>query len=177
MSTDPVNRPGPANAWARVGRVSAAVSRWIGYAALITMTVLIIADVVGRTFLGRSLLVAGELSGYALVALVFGGLAFAESEGKHIIITIVTDRLAPMLQQALLLVVMPAGAAVAAWLTWFTFLPVHQDFELGTTSLAGSGLPVWLPEALIPLGFLLLTVQLTLRTLELWAGFVAAHRG
>lgn len=134
----------------------------IGGLATIAMTALIVADVIGRHF-GRSVLVANELSGYALVALIFGGLAYTEAGGRHIAITTAVELLPLGARRVVDRVVLGFATVFTAWLAWFSLLPARQDFEMGTRSIAGSGVPLWVPEALIPLGLALLAIEMALR--------------
>lgn len=138
------------------------LSLWIGGVATIAMTALIVADVIGRHF-GRSVLVANELSGYALVALIFGGLAYTEAGGRHIAITTAIELLPAGARRVVDRVVLGLATVFTAWLAWFSLLPARQDFEMGTRSIAGSGVPLWVPEALIPLGLALLAIEMALR--------------
>ena len=138
------------------------LSLMIGGFAVIAMTGLIVADVIGRHF-GRSVLVANELSGYALVALIFGGLAYTEAGGRHIAITTAIELLPAGARRAVDRVVLGLATVFTAWLAWFSLLPARQDFEMGTRSIAGSGVPLWIPEALIPLGLALLAIEMALR--------------
>ncbi len=140
----------------------AALSLWIGGLATVAMTALIVADVIGRS-LGRSLLLANELSGYLLVALIFGGLAYAESGGRHVAITTGIELLPAGARRVVDRVVLGFATLFTAWLAWFSLLPARQDFDMGTRSIAGSGLPLWVPEALVPLGFALLAIEMALR--------------
>lgn len=147
-----------------------ALSRWSGYTAVAGMLLLIVADVFSRWFLDRSVLVAGEMSGYALVALIFLGLAYSDAKDRTIVITMFTELLPPRVRQVLSLINLVAATLFVAWLAWFTWQPVRQDMQIGTVSLAGSNMPVWIPEVLMPLGLLLLAIQLARRTLAVFAG-------
>lgn len=141
------------------------MSLMIGGLATVGMTVLIVADVIGRA-LGRSILLTNEVSGYTLVALVFGGLAFAESAGRHVVITTGIELLPVRAQRVMENVVLGLSALFTAWLAWFSLLPASQDFAMGTRSIAGSGVQMWVPGALIPLGFALLAIEMALRLVD-----------
>ena len=130
------------------------------------MLTLIVADVASRALLGTSILFAGEVAGYALVCLIFTGLAFGDADGRTIVITLATDRLPAPVRRRLLTAVTAVSTALAGWLVWFTARPALADFQMGTVSLTGTRIPQWLPEALIPLGLALFTIQLACRTFE-----------
>jgi len=130
------------------------------------MLVMIVADVAGRALLGTSILFASEVAGYALVCLIFTGLAFGDADGRTIVITLATDRLPARARRRLFTVVTAASTVLAGWLVWFTARPALADFQMGTVSLTGTRIPQWLPEALIPLGLALFSIQLACRTVE-----------
>lgn len=129
----------------------------------LALTFLISVDVIGRYFFGKPTMVAVEISGYLLVGLVFLGLIYTEHVNRNITIELLTDRLKPRLRKLLHGIVSVFSILFSAWLAWFTLAPVMMDFTLGTTSLTGTGIPIWMPSGLIPLGFALLAVKLTAR--------------
>ncbi len=128
-------------------------------AALAAMLLLTLASVGGR-LLGQPVLFAAEVSGYALVAIIFGGLAWTDVGSKHVVITLATDRLAPHWRTRLARFVHAASIVLIAWLVWFTLQPVLQDYRLQTRSLAGTGWPMWAVQTLIPFGLLLLLLRM-----------------
>ena len=149
-----------------VSRVLATISGAAGGFTIFAMTMLITVDVLGRYLFGRPTMVAVEISGYMLVAMIFLGLAYTEKRDRHITITVITDRIPVKRRRAITIVNIFAAAILAAWLTWFTLQPVIQDFELGTVSLTGTRTPIWVPGLLIPVGFGLLSIQLLTRLLK-----------
>ena len=139
--------------------IAARVSALLAMAALAAMTLLTLASVGGR-LLGQPVLFAAEVSGYALVAVIFGGLAWTDVGSKHVVITLATDRLAPHWRARLARFVRAASMVFLAWLVWFTLQPVLQDYRLQTRSLAGTGWSMWAVQLLIPVGLLLLLMRL-----------------
>ena len=132
-------------------------------AAVLAMAFLIPIDVLGRYLFGKPTLIAVEVSGYLLVGLVFLGLVYTAHVNRNITVDLLTDRLRPVVRKKLRDTVTICTALFSAWLAWFTLAPVRMDFSLGTTSLTGTAIPIWVPSAMIPLGFLLLSVKLLTR--------------
>lgn len=130
---------------------------------VLAMALLIPIDVFGRYFFGKPTLIAVEISGYLLVGLVFLGLVYTAHVDRNIKVELLTDRLRPRVRKQLHDVVTIFSILFSAWLAWFTLGPVMMDFALGTTSLTGTAIPIWMPSALIPLGFALLAVKLSAR--------------
>lgn len=129
-------------------------------AIVFVMTILITIDVLGRYFFGMPTMVAVEISGYLLVGLVYLGLVYTASVDRNIVIEIFISRLGHVRRKQLENIVLFVSVVFSAWLVWFTLGPVIMDFSLGTKSLTGTNIPIWLPSALIPVGFGLLTVNL-----------------
>jgi TRAP-type C4-dicarboxylate transport system permease small subunit len=132
-------------------------------ATILALTLLIPIDVLGRYLFGKPTLFAVEISGYLLVGLIFLGLVFTAHSDRNIKIELLTDRLRPRARKQLHDVVVIFTILFSAWLAWFTLGPVMMDFSLGTTSLTGTAIPIWMPSALIPLGFALLAMKLATR--------------
>lgn len=128
--------------------------------SILIMTTLITVDVLGRYLFQKPTMVAVEISGYLLVGLVYLGLVYTGHVDRHIKIEIFTDRLKPHLRKKLNDIVGVFTILFSSWLAWFTLGPVKMDFELGSTSLTGTAIPMWMPGALIPLGFALLAMKL-----------------
>ncbi len=81
---------------ARFERLSRALSRWGAYLSatlFVMLVVLIMTEIIGRSFFDYSTMLADEYSGYFYLAAVFFGLAYTFDEGGHIRISIVTSRL------------------------------------------------------------------------------------
>jgi TRAP-type C4-dicarboxylate transport system permease small subunit len=156
-------------------RLVLGASKWASAIALATMMMLTVADVVGRNFFGQSVLIANEVSGYALVALIFLSLAYGDAKDKTIVITMVTDRLPPSLRTGLAAFVLATSTALLAWLAWFTSEPARVDWELGSTSLTGARMPIWIPEAFISAGLALLTIQFARRLVGMARGKRSFH--
>lgn len=132
----------------------------IAGATILILSILITVDVLGRYLFQTPTMVAVEFSGYLLVGLVFLGLVYTGHVDGHIKIEILTDRLKPYPRKMLKIVVDIFTIVFSAWLAWFTLGPVLMDFELGSTSLTGTAIPMWVPGALIPLGFAILAMKL-----------------
>lgn len=146
-------------------------------ATVLAMAFLIPIDVLGRYLFGKPTLIAVEVSGYLLVGLVFLGLVYTAHVNRNITVDLLTDMLRPVVRKKLRDAVTICTALFSAWLAWFTLDPVRMDFSLGTTSLTGTAIPIWVPSAMIPLGFSLLAVKLLARfIIDLSAGHAEALR-
>jgi len=69
------------------------VGAYISSLLLMGLIILIMTEIIGRSFFDYSTMIADEYSGYFYLAAVFFGLAFTFNEGGHIRINIITSRL------------------------------------------------------------------------------------
>ena len=106
---------------------SSAASGVIGGLFIFAMTLLVSVDVLGRYLFGKPTLVAVEMSAYMYVAIIFLGLAYTESIGRHIQITSVTRRLSQNQQKILAIVISITAIIFAGWLVWFTAGPARAS--------------------------------------------------
>lgn len=84
----------------------------LGSGLVLIMMVFIVMDVLGRAMFSRPLTGAPELVKVTLVALVFLGLAKTLSEGRHIRVTILQNRVSPKTGAILNLIADITGALV-----------------------------------------------------------------
>jgi len=157
----------------RLHRCLLIVSGAAAGATILSMTLLITVDVLGRYLFGMPTQIAVEMSGYMLVAMIFLGLAYTDSCERHITITVFTDRLSPGTRRRFAFVNAAVATLFSGWLAWFTLQPVLQDYALGTVSLTGTRTPTWIPGLFIPVGFAVLAVHLAAK---LGAMIAAARR-
>jgi TRAP-type C4-dicarboxylate transport system permease small subunit len=153
------------------------LGRFFGRAAewtMFGMTLLITADILGRSLLGKSTLVAAELSGYALVAIVCLALAYTQRSGGHIEITLLTRQLPQKMQELLKLATLSLSVAFMIWFTYATCIPVILKYSQHVRSITFLATPMWIPYLLIPIGLGMMTLELLV---ELMSKLVAVARG
>ena len=90
----------------------------------------------------------------------FSALGYALMHGDHIRVTLLSERLSPAAQRVLQMAGALVGIGLTALLAWRTGVMALDSFRNGTFSIAGSGLPLWPVHAFVPLGFVVLLVQL-----------------
>jgi C4-dicarboxylate transporter, DctQ subunit len=160
--------------------LACAVGAVLAAALLLASFALVVYAVVMRYFLNQPVPWSDELVGYLLVAVVMFAAADALRRGEHIAVDLVTSRLGPRAQRfvagAGLVAVAIAGLALAVggWQTAsFTKM-------LGIVSTGYLTMPMHLPQLLIPIGGVLLTVAAAGGLVRLVCGespVVAAPRG
>ena len=130
------------------------------------MVLLIIVDVVGRSTTGWTTQIADEVSAFALVAIVFIGLAHTQRMGRHIEIHILIKKFSKKTQERLHLAALILALAIIGWLAWLTLDPVVVDYVNNTKSLGIARIPMWIPRLFIPLGASLFGLELLIEIIK-----------
>ena len=151
----------------RLGRLDG----WIGAACLITLTLLMLAEITVRalsnfiSWVPADIPVAWEYSSYLMAACFMFGAAMTLRAGGHIRVTLVLGRLAPgprrLMEVAASLVAMLFVGFLATAMVRFSW----SAFERGQTSIS-SGTLLWIPEAVIAFGMVLLALQFLARFIQ-----------
>ncbi len=130
----------------------------VGLAALMlfTMALLINTEVLGRYIFGFSTLISDEYSGYLFTGMTLLCLLHALRSGRILHVEAVVHRLSRKAQDLLLLPTSLVGLFVSAVLTKATFALLSMNWMFNSVSLQPSQTPLWIPQAVMPLGFALL---------------------
>lgn len=136
------------------------VSAVSGQVLIFGMTLLITVDVLSRATIGKSTLVSTEISGYALVAIVFLGLAYTLRMERHIRIELLTRRLSLRRQQQLEIAVLILSMVFITWFAWATVGPVVLNYIQHHISITYLHTPMWIPYLFVPVGAGMLAIGL-----------------
>lgn len=142
--------------------------------ALALLTIIILSEISVRLLsnyfenMPAGVPMAWEYSSYLMGIAFMAGAAMTLRAGSHIRVTILLGQLPDAGKRFLEILSSFVGLLLTsflAWsLTWFTW----GSFTRGQTSIS-SDTPVWIPEAAITLGAVLLALQMLARTLQaLW---------
>ena len=155
----------------RLGRLDG----WIGAACLVALTLLMLAEITVRAlsnfipWVPADIPVAWEYSSYLMAACFTFGAAMTLRAGGHIRVTLVLGRLAPPARR---LPKSPprwsrpcsSGFSPSRWRA----LP-GRAFNAGQTSIS-TGTLLWIPEAVIAFGMVLLALQFLARFIQALLG-------
>jgi TRAP-type C4-dicarboxylate transport system permease small subunit len=139
-----------------LGRMLDAVTRaMFGLACLIValLVVLVNVEVGARYFLNSSTLVADEYGGYALVWICLLGFAQALRTGQFLRVDALVTRLPRAGRRVTEVVAALVGLATSAVLAQATLGTTLGSWHFGSLSIQPSMTPLWLPQAVMPLGF------------------------
>jgi TRAP-type C4-dicarboxylate transport system permease small subunit len=132
----------------------------VGAIALVAMIVLITAQVASRRVLSAPIVVADELSGYLLVIVTFMGLGYALLHGDHIQVTLLTKRFGRRAQTWLRVAWCVIAAPYLVLLLVRTAALAWESYRNQTFSVSATNFVLWPVQAFVPLGLVVLLLQL-----------------
>jgi len=144
---------------------------WLGVLCLVSLTALMIAEVVVRalsnviSWMPADIPAAWEYSSYLMAACFTFGAAMTLRAGGHIRVTLVLARVSPAIRRWMETVLAAMGTFFCGFLGWAMAYFTWRSFDSGQTSVS-SGTLVWVPQALITFGIVLLTIQFAARFLQ-----------
>ena len=123
------------------------------------LTLPVFINVITRRLLNHPIALVDEVSGYLLVGIVFIALAYTMQHGGHVSITVVVDRLPDKVRRKLQIIVPILAFGWFVPLIYGTSVFWHSIYEQGMISLKPSGVSVWIPNIVVPVGVALLMLQ------------------
>lgn len=144
---------------------------WVGAACLGALTLFLLAEVLVRflsnfvPWIPGSIPVAWEYSSYMMAACFTFGAAMTLRAGGHIRVNLLLHRLSPASRRALEFAAAVVALAFTAFLAWAMIRFTHSSWSRGQTSPA-SGTLVWIPQALVTFGIVLLALQFLARSIQ-----------
>jgi len=149
-----------ANRLLRVVELLSATGAVLSGVTFVLMTLLILAEILLRTFFDKSTLIASEYSGYTLAAMIYLGLGFSFRKGAHIRITFLRERLKGWALHLLEVTCAMIGSLLCILSTVFLWEMVQTSLQRGTTAYTVAETPLWVPQAIILVGLIILTLQM-----------------
>ncbi len=133
-----------------------------GYAAgfcIALIMVVILLQIVGRIF-GFIIPSAEDVSGYALAASTFFGLAYTFHEGGHIRVTLVIQKWPAKARYVQELLVLLFGFGLACYMTYYCWHMVYESYIFEEVSYGYIPIPIWIPQVPVGLGMLALNLAI-----------------
>jgi len=116
-----------------IQRASKAVT-YAGRIVIVLMVILVVTDVALRYFLNRPVPGAAELIAYSLVILIFSTLAWAETEGGHITVPVLFDRLPPRVRAVTDIVTSFLSLGIIGLICWRSLVYARAQWLQGRFS-------------------------------------------
>jgi TRAP-type mannitol/chloroaromatic compound transport system permease small subunit len=149
------------SAIARLDSVEDKVLRGMGYfcgALFLLLSVYTCLEVIGRRYFGMFTGVTDEISGYALALGGSWAFAYALKAGGHVRVDILLPLLSASKRNLLDIAAMIVMAVFAGTVSVFLWRLAASSYEVGATGHSIIYTPQWIPQALMALGYSLLTL-------------------
>lgn len=125
----------------------------------VAVTTLLVLLQVGGRIVGVLVPAVPEIAGFLLGATIFLAMPATMRAGEQIRITLILDTMALKLRFVLELLFRLLGAAVAFYLAWRLYILAYDSWDFGDRSAGLVGIPVWIPQAAMTVGIVLLGVR------------------
>lgn len=103
---------------------------YISSTLFVALVVLVMTEIIGRSFFDYSTMLADEYSGYFYLGAVFFGLAFTFNENVHIRINIITSRLSEDKQRYIDIVAGVLATIILSFALYYSYLFMMDSHEM-----------------------------------------------
>lgn len=124
---------------------------------LVIIALLILAQSLGR-LVGIAVQDANEMAGFCLAAGTFLALGPTLRHGGHIRVLLVTSHLKGASKRLLETVTLLMAIFLAGYFTWFMGSLAQESWSYGDASPGVLAFPLWIPQAAMTVGLVMLTV-------------------
>jgi TRAP-type C4-dicarboxylate transport system permease small subunit len=125
----------------------------------VALVILIMIEIIGRSFFDYSTMLADEYSGYFYLALVFLGFAYTFDEEGHIRISIVTSRLRSSAKRWVDILAGLMTLAILLFALYYSWDFMMESHEMEMLSEGVSETPLYLTQIPIVAGLMLFTLS------------------
>lgn len=139
----------------------------VAAALTLSIAVVIIAEIVARSVFNYSFSFAWEYSAYAMGAAMFCGLAFTLRTGGHIRVSLLASALPDVVAKGVDILCTLIAIGFSGYISAALCELAWKSFMSGSTSPSVTATPLVIPQGLIALGAVLLTLQFVARLVRL----------
>jgi TRAP-type C4-dicarboxylate transport system permease small subunit len=138
-----------------------------GFMALIAAAIL--AQIFGR-LAGHAVAGADDIAGYAMAASAFLALAGTLRAGGHIRVALLIQFLPRALRHAIEIMCTIVGTAMFAYASWYFIQMTYESWEFGDVASGHVAFPLWIPQAGLSLGLVVMALSFLEETLRVLRG-------
>jgi TRAP-type C4-dicarboxylate transport system permease small subunit len=148
---------------------------WLGAVCLASLTALMLAEVFVRavsnvtSLVPASIPVAWEWSSYLMAATFTFGAAMTLRAGGHIRVSLLLANAPPALRRVLDVATAAVALVFMAFLAYAMVKFTYASYAKGQTSIS-SDTPLWIPQAVVTFGMVLLALQFLARMIQALLG-------
>ena len=147
----------------------------LGAVFLVLIGVLIVGQVVSR-LVGRMIPGADELAGYCMAASFFLMLGPALRRGAHIRVGVLVDRPHGATRRAFEVVCLGFASALSLYFAFYWMRMTYDSYDFGDLSQGVLPIPLWIPQAAMAAGLVVLVVALLDDLIAVLAGREASYQ-
>jgi TRAP-type C4-dicarboxylate transport system permease small subunit len=149
------------------------ICMWICEIGIVAMGAIVILEIVTRNLFGFSFEMSEELGGYIIVGISFLSLPVCQVYRSYHHVQFVQSRLSPRLQALSHLVFDALSLLFCFVLLWQLTRFVATSYRSEDVAPTLLGTPLWIPQALMPIGVLAATVSLLRSAWGNWCRLLA----
>jgi TRAP-type C4-dicarboxylate transport system permease small subunit len=138
--------------------------------SLILIFIFIFSEIISRNLLGASLAFSWDFAAYMMGACFMLGAGSALKGGSHVRVTAITEILSPRAGRLLDLGACVAGFIISAYFAYALSSMGWLSYARNSASSSVMRTPLWLPQALLAFGAIILSVQMIAQFLRLLRG-------
>jgi len=142
------------------------VLAYISLAIASIVMLMITADVMMRYLFRKPIIGVFELSEFAMVGIVFLGVAYVQSIKGHVNVPILIEKLSPKTQASLTIFGYLLGFASLSIITWASASATWTAFVTGDYAMGIIHFPTWPAKLSVPLGLSVLNIRLIIDILK-----------
>jgi TRAP-type C4-dicarboxylate transport system permease small subunit len=131
----------------------------LGAVFLVLIGLLIVSQVFAR-LIGRIVQGADELAGYCMAASFFLMLGPALRRGSHIRVGVLVERLQGGARRAMELVCLAFATALSGYFAFYWLRMTWDSYDFGDLGQGVLPIPLWIPQAAMAVGLVILVVAL-----------------
>ena len=141
---------------------------------IVAIALIVITEVITRNLFGFSWEASEELGGYIIVGITFLSLPVCQVYRAYHHVQFLQNRLSPRMRALSHLVFDLLSLVFCVVLIWQLSRFVTQSHRSGDQAPTLLSTPLWIPEAVMPIGMVAVTVSLLRSAWGNWRRFVAA---
>lgn len=132
-------------------------SGYLSGLSILMITLLIVAQVVGRLF-GFIVPSAEDFAVYSLASATFFGLAYTFHEGGHIRVTLAIKSLPPKVRRFQEGAILIFAALLTAFMAFYMVHLAWESYEFEEVSYGYIPIPLWMPQVPVALGSIMFAI-------------------
>ena len=149
-----------------IADVNCSISRIVAGCGIFFMFLLVAIDVTLRYLFKTSLLLGDEVAAYLLVLVTFIGLAYTLRADAHIKVEVVSRHLSQKTRKLADLATGLLSLMASSILCYRSFVMFIESYQMHRISVTYFETPQWIPQIFIPIGFLLVAVEITVELIK-----------